>query len=222
MNIFFNSHSEMSKVYCKIAHFIEKYDDINVDKYYFLAESKVWIDYIKKNAPQNKSEIIYIYKDYDINKLDSKVDFEKLKIYEKKYGITNLWLYVTADRIYRRFDEKKILKALNWHIEYYEDLFKNCKNDIFISADLAGIYGGFMDQIAKAKGVITIKILPSSLPKSSRVFVSDNLYFIPNGIEEKYKELLNRDLSIDELRKAREVADFYRNKRAIPVSLARC
>ncbi len=218
MNIYFLSLLENSKNYCKLAQLIEKNNDVNVNRYYFLVESELWIDYIKKNAPKNKSEVIYIYENFNVNKLDS-ADLEKLKIYEKKYGIPNLWLYVTADRFLRRFNEKRILKVLNWHIEFYEDLFKDCKNDVFIASDVGGVYCGLMERIAKVQGVINIKIINSSLPKPSRIYISDSIYLIPNGIKERYNELLNRDLSDEELQKAKEIVDFYRSKKLVPLAM---
>jgi len=198
---------------------MEKYNDISINKYYFLVESQTFEKYIKKNTPQDKTEIIYVYGNFNINKLDH-IDLEKLKMYEQKYGIPNLWLYVTADRYYREFEEEKILKALNWHIEFCENLFNNCKNDIFISTDVSGIYGGLMEKIAKERGIISLKIVNSSLPKPTRLYVSDSMYFIPNGMEEKYNELLNRDLTDEELQIAKEIVDFYRNKDSVPASMA--
>ncbi len=219
MKILFNAFSEMCKIYCKIAHLMEKYNDINVDKYYFLIESTVFENYIKENAPQNKSEIIYTYKNFDVNKLGD-VNLERLKKYEKYYGIPNLWFYIVADRFFRRYDEKRILKALNWHIEFYENLFDKHKIDVLISADIGGLYSGVMHRIAEEKSVINFKILSSRLPEPSRIYISDDLYLKPKDIHKHYENLLNRNLTNEELKKAKEIVDLYRNKKSTTAAMS--
>lgn len=214
MNVLFFSPDQMSKFYCRIANELRKNNNgMKVDKFYYLTLTDLYRKYILDNSPGGNTEIINIYKDFKIKKVRN-YDFNTIKRYEELYGIPNLWLYVITDRRFDNLPLNKIYDVLCWHLDFFENLFNKIKIDLTLSGYEGGFVALSLKRVADYCEIPNLYIGSGRIP--NRVIITNNLYLFPINFEDECDKLRDKELSEDELKKAKKIISMYREERAKP------
>ena len=212
MNILFNAYDQTAKIYCKIAYELNNRSDFHIDTFYFLIDTTVYEQYIRKNAPSN-SVVIHRYADFDKNTV-KKYDDDTFSAYEKKYGIPNFGLLAVSERFFTFENNPNYKDIFCWHCETVEQIFEKYPIDFVVSMDISGFYSIPLKNAAERRKIPFVYVNMSRLPR--RIKVSTDIFLTPLHFRETLDDLKNRQLTEEEYSKARELVLSYREKNQKP------
>ena len=144
-----------------------------------------------------------------------KYSVEELSFLEKKYNLDNLWFVVYFDRFLKDKSKEEIYKQLSYYIFAWENILIKEKPDFIVTETVTGAWNYIPYAIAPAFNAQYLGYLFTK--NTNKYFFTKDLYGNFPEMEDRFKELLNREIHPEELKKAEEFISIFKEKHMVPI-----
>jgi len=170
------------------------HDHVSYNKYKYLKDTELLSNYWN---PGHKA-----YTKSDISKI------------EEKYGQINFWNIIASDRFIRRWPEVKIIEQISFYIYAWEKIIEKYKPLFIISETVTGLWNYILILICKSNGIKYLSV--QTTKNTGRYYYSDDQYGRWKELEDKFIEIKQRGLTINEKLLAQQFVKNFREHPLVP------
>jgi len=166
-----------------------------------------------KRFGDGKKNIELITDYWEIGK--NKYDLNALKDLEKKYNLLNLWNIIYADRFIKNWTKEKIVEQISFYFYAWEQIIKKYNPAYVFNETVTGLWNYTLFAVAKYNSIPYLGMLPTK--NTQKYFFTRDVYGHFPEFESKYKHLLDRDLTNEELNSVNLNINQFRNNKIVPL-----
>jgi len=144
-----------------------------------------------------------------------KYSVDKIALLEKKYNFDNLWFVVYFDRFLKNKSKEEIINQLSYYIFAWELILSSEKPDYIVTETVTGVWNYIPYALAPSFNATYLGYLFTK--NTNKYFFTKDLYGNFPEMENRFNDLVTREISQEELNITEEFIAKFKEKHMVPI-----